>query len=513
MSTVSVKPTMPAKALVPSIRSVSKHILKRRQVELLPTNQSTYSFSNNSRMEFLISSASDFVDFSSSYLRFEINCELLNNGVSDLTRSLATGGVHSMFQRIYVQTASGTIIQDYDSYNRLYALMSQITESAQYVDTAEQVCGDSVYSESYVPEQRLKDAFADTADSLSEQFTAPDGATTTTLNAEYRTVISNATINGVGGGDPTTGMVQPARKRVANATSGAKIVVTMRAMLSILNMPEYFATFLVRGGLKIVFELANPSDSLQSTSVFAGTGFTGADLVISNPRYVTTFVQPDESLMASYVQKFNAEGIVYSSLGFRHTLLQLNSGTGIQSQQLFNNARSCRFILQRIQTQTMNSANNSATDVLNSYELDSVGTGIKAGLTEYQFSSGSMYFPIYKVDTSDVCQFEALDRGLQAVGVYGDTLMARRFQPWEWHAVNTSQGNNNESLRFFIGENLSRDESILTGLDNIQVPLSFEHTYGSTFQINGANEDRHVHSFVAYDQLISISSSGVIVRS
>ena len=508
MATVSVGTAVPVQTMVGSVKSTSKHILKRRQVELLPTNLSTYSFNGSSRMEFLMSSASDFVDFSSSYLRFELTCTLNRDGSNDPTKFLATGGAHSLFKRIYIQTATGTIIQDYDEYNRLYALMSQITQSADYVDTAEQVCGDSVYGEGYVPEQRLKDAFADTADILTEDFST--NASVLTLNSEYRTVISNGTINGAAGGDPGTGMVDPARKKVANTAS---VTVTMRPMLSFLNMPEWFCLFLVRSGLKIVFELANPSDALITTQTYTGTGFTDANCTISDPRYVTTMITPDESLMSSYVQKFNAEGIVYSSLGFRHSLAQLNAGSGIQSQQLFNNARSCRFILQRIQSPQMNTAINSATDVLNSYKVDSCGSGLKAGLTEYQFSSGSHYFPIFKVDTSDVCQFEALTRGLQAVGVYADTLMSRRWKPWEWQSVNTSQGETGQSLVFFIGEDLSRNSDILCGLDNIQVPLSFEHTYGSAFQINSAEQKRFCHSYVSFDQLISVSSSGVIVRS
>jgi hypothetical protein len=213
-----------------------------------------------------------------------------------------------------------------------------------------------------------------------------------------------------------------------------------------------------------------------------------------------------------YVQKFNNEGLTYSTLGYKHFLDILTAGTGVESKQLFSNVRSARFILQRIQVASLENATNSSTDVLNSYEFDSQAIGLKANLLEYQYSSGSKQFPIFRVQVDDVGQFEAYARLQQALGVYANDMTTPRFLPHEWREENSIMGVT-DSTRFAIGEDLSRDKSVLCGTDLQTVPLLYELNFDGTLTIGGASAQRYLHSFLSYDQLVSISSSGVIVRS
>jgi len=143
MSQVIVKASVPVQAQVPSVSSTSKHIIRNRSVEVLPQAQTTYAYSGSDRIEFQIASSSDFLDAMNSYLRFELTCALAEADADDTTKYLAEGGAHSLFREIRLETAQGTIIERIEDYNKLYALMSQLTHSREHVDLVEQVSGDS----------------------------------------------------------------------------------------------------------------------------------------------------------------------------------------------------------------------------------------------------------------------------------------------------------------------------------------------------------------------------------
>lgn len=498
---VSVKPSVPIQTMVPDVRSTSKHVLRKRQLEILPNAQVDYSYFGNNQIEFTISSGQDFIDFASSYLRCDLTCDLLLNGSDDTTKYLSEGGLHSMFREIRLETATGTVLERVDRYNKLYALMTQLTKSQEDVDRNDLVSGDSVGFESYLPERLIKDAFFD-----SDSGTV--GAIGGIADADFRVAYSGA-IGANASGDPGTSMIDPARKKVANTNT---ISLSMRPMMSFMNMAQWIPLFLVRGGLKLVLVLDRPVQALASTQAYTGTGFTGANAVLSNVRYIASMITPSEELTSMYVQKYNGEGITYSTLGYRHFLDLLAAGAGVQSKQLYANVRSARFILQRIQVASLETDTNSSTDVLNSYEFDSCAIGLKANLKEYQFQSGSFTFPVFKVQTDDVGNFEALVRAQQAVGVYGDQMITKRFDPWQWQEVNSIMGIT-DCTRFCIGEDLSRNSDILCGLDTQVVPILYELNFDANFQINSADATRYLHTWLSYDQLVSISSSGIIVRS
>ena len=501
MSSITVNQQIPIQTIVPDVSSTSKHIVRRRNLEILPNSQVSYSYSTNNQIEFTISSGSDFIDFQNSYLRFDTTCSLNLEGANDPTRYLSEGGIHSVFREIRLESASGTVLERIDRYSKLYALLSQMTQSREMVDRNEFQSADSACATSYVPECALKDAFFD-----SDAGTV--GAIGGVADADFRVVYTGA-IGANASGDPGSAMIDPTRKKVAN-TSG--MTVLMKPILSLFQTGNFVPLMLVRGGLRLVMVLNDPAQCLASTGVFSSTGFTGADVVLSNARFVACMITPSEELTSMYVSKFNNEGITYSTLGYKHFLDILTAGTGTESKQLFSNVRSARFILQRIQVASLENATNSSTDALNSYEFDSQAIGLKANLLEYQYSSGSKQFPIFRVQVDDVGQFEAFARLQQALGVYANDMTTPRFLPHEWREENSIMGLT-DSTRFAIGENLARDTSILTGTDLQTVPLLYDLNFDASLTIGGLSSQRYLQTFIAYDQLVSISSSGIIVRS
>lgn len=495
---IQVKANVPIQAMTQSeVRSTSKHILRRRMVSILPSSQVDYSYSGNNEIKFVISSGSDLWDPSNSYIRADMTCALNLDGSDDTTKALATGGIHSCFDQIEISTSVGAVIERIEEYGRLYALLSQMTQSAEVVDRNEAVAGDSTKFKSYVPEGELTDAFADTASTVGG-----------VANAEYRTVVSSA-IGAAGSGDSGSAQVAPTRKKTANTAS---ITLCFRPLLSFLSTGQFIPLSLIRGGLIVKLRMARPVNALQSNQVYTGAGFTGANVTLSNVRYVCDFVTPSEELTSMLVSKYNSTGLTYPILTYRHFMDVNSSASGTIARQLYANLRSARFVVQRIQPASLNTDTNSATDVLNSYEFDSMGTGVKANMSEYQFQSGSYQFPQFKVDVSDIGQWESYVHLQQSLGVYGDAMLSKRFEPYEWTETNSIFGLT-ESKTFAIGENLSRDASILTGLDLSTTPLEYNQTFDAVFQINSANADRYCHTWIGADALVSISSSGVIIRS
>lgn len=497
---ITVKPQVPIQTVVPDISSTSKHFIRSRNVEILPNSQVNYSYSGNNQIEFTISSGQDFIDFSNSYLRFDVTCALNNNGADDTAKYLSEGGIHSVFREVRLETASGTVIERVDRYNKLYALLSQFTQSKEMVDRTEFASGDGSCFQDFVAPCDLKDAFFDSD-------TGTVGAVGGIADPDFR-VVYTGVIGANASGDPGSSMKTPTRKKVANTES---IAVMMKPLLSFMSLSQIIPLYLIRGGCRLVMVLDNPATCLATPSTRAGTGFAGANVTLSNARYIARMITPSEELTSMYISKFNTSGMAYPLICYKHFLDILGSGTGVESKQIFSNVRSARFVLQRLQVASLETADDNTTAALNSYSFDSCAIGLKENLKEYQFSSGSKQFPVFKVQVDDIGQYEAFNRLLQAVGVYGSS-MTQRFDPYEWTEDNAIMGIT-DSTRFAIGEDLSRDKSVLTGTDLQTVPLNYELNFDDALTIGGALQSRYLHTFVGYDTLVSISSSGVIVRS
>jgi hypothetical protein len=137
MTTV-VQAVVPWQSIIPPTTSTSQHILRKRQVEILPNEQTNFAYSTNDSIIFNISSSTEVLDGLDSFIKFGLE----SKGAT--TQALEVGGAHALFREMTLRTQNGTIIQRYANYNRLYALMSMATHSPQHVELVEFLSGDSV---------------------------------------------------------------------------------------------------------------------------------------------------------------------------------------------------------------------------------------------------------------------------------------------------------------------------------------------------------------------------------
>lgn len=132
---------------IPEPISVSKSVLSKSLIEMLPESQVNYKYGGVQTMRFRIADAKQVLLGAQSYLRWEIYRTA--NGV-DSSVALDEGGVHALIRRLTIrQTQGSTMLQPYTEYNRLFALMSNIHQSPQEVEQVGRNYGDSVFATGY----------------------------------------------------------------------------------------------------------------------------------------------------------------------------------------------------------------------------------------------------------------------------------------------------------------------------------------------------------------------------
>ena len=139
---VSVSTLVPHQAVIEMPKSTSKHVLRRRQVEILPLESTKFSYAGNDSIKFNISSNTELLDGMNSYIKMGFLAGVEGGAVATL--ALDVGGAHALFREISLMTQNGTMIQRYERYNRWYAMMSLATHSPQHVELVEASAGDSV---------------------------------------------------------------------------------------------------------------------------------------------------------------------------------------------------------------------------------------------------------------------------------------------------------------------------------------------------------------------------------
>lgn len=561
MSTVEIKPSVPLEAIYPSLTSSSKHIVSRRLQEIRPVANVAFSYSTNNQIEFNITSPKDFFDAMNSYVRMDVTCSL-NNGGSDATRKyLAEGGAHSLFRTLEIYTGSGTLVQRIDRYNKFYQIMSQALHSQDYVDSQLSRALDSVEA---IPEEPevisdityvAAEANYDHTGGAAEQLLV---LASTALSAKAKSEIQvgdllrvetavlnytcrvltivdelSVTVEGLPASDIAAAAilniqkikaprkVDPMRKVAANTSS---IVACFQPMAPFLNIQEWIPIFLFQGGLRMVFTLERPEFVLSCPQEpILGTGYSGADVSVANPVFMTSFVSVDDNLMSDVMDKYKSSGLSIPFLSIDHYLdIQAGGGVGTYVSQLNANARSARYVLTKIQNsraETVSSA--TANSGKSTFTCDSVAQGLKAGLSSYLVSSGSERFPTSKpIDTTDVSNNEVLLEFERATSSMGKS---HRFKAVQWHErssfVNEYEATEiADSQRLVLGSDLARYSSPFAGLDLSLNPIRVEMEFDAQYQLtdkdgssNAANADRYFHHFLVSDALVSISQNGVAV--
>ncbi len=560
---LSVQTIRPDESFIPMPKSTSKHILKKRQVEILPLESTQFSYSANDSIKFNISSNTELLDGLDSYIKMGFRTVVSGGAVA--TRCLDIGGAHALFREIELRTQNGTLIQRYDRYNRWYAMMSCATHSPTHVEVVEAAAGDSVGVESisspYVSEEiplygnTQFDAanFNDGANELR----ALDGAGTVgghlkvgdriaidvaanryyaTVNVVAANVITVLSIaldasrtlpaadiaaGAIFGISIVNNVYVPQRAAVAReleASFGQGVPLCFKPDVSFLKNRKWIPLAFIKQGLQLELKLERPDYCLNKLQTpLAQTDANLLDYTIYSPRYVATLITPDETLMAEYLKQFNNEGFHMSVLAYkyaRNTIAQATDGSSVLSNNF--GVRSARVVYSIIQ------ASNISESVSSSAKGNfSLSTFFRSSLSSYQYKSGSEEYPMRAV-ACDKYSTEAFQQLMLATGQHNGTLWNVRFSPKEWRsesnviasAVSASGGANvvltSRSTKFILSTRLDRAEDNFTGLDLSLNPLDLDLTFSAAEVASFG--DRVVQHWVGYDLLVSLSKDGLVVR-
>ena len=552
---------LPTSAVVPPMSSSSKHIIQNRLVEVPANISGSYSFTGNSRIEFDINSASDFIDFTKSYIRFDLTTALTYEGVDDLSRYLAEGGAHALFRTIEVTTSSGVRIARLENYGRWYAMMASIMAPREYVDRALHREGDGADGYSQTQGYVSPDGYAVTGTAFA--WDATGGASELLLTGTASTFLSDLRVKDlvviedvnleshIGVVESvltnTTATVafskatdiagnilrvlKPEAKSVRNRiATTANSAIEFQPAVPFLQMDTWFPLMLVRGGLRISLDLERPEYVLCSPHSVISAGFTAPSVTLSNCYYVCNMITPDQSLSQAYLAMFKGNGISYSYMNYVHQMDVITAGTsGRQNLQMNAGVRSARHLLckiQNIRAQTVTSA--TANGGKSTFTADSIAMGLKANLAEFQVESGSDRFPLSSpLDCTSVDNSELWVSLQNAFGVTGSHLAQPRFLPEQWAEVASAvepfeQGvvpiGKADSDRLVIGVDLARDASPFAGLDlslnSLNIQPNFDASYSLTDDdgsSNSASAALYWLSFLGFDATLSLSSQGIKV--
>lgn len=177
------------------------------------------------------------------------------------------------------------------------------------------------------------------------------------------------------------------------------------------------------------------------------------------------------------------------------------------------NMRSGRAVYSVVQNQNAEvvSGPTDANDI-QTLESDSIGTFIKANMSSYQYSSGSLRFPKNTaVDMTDPSNSEALQYFLHALGVQGSQLHSLSCHPYQWQERDTVDGNT-DSSKLVLASRLGRGTDPHSGLELVNVPLDMEIGWDAVYALASVNRARYVHTWVEGDAILTIGREGIRTR-
>lgn len=555
MSSVGVSTLVPHQAVIEMPKSTSKHVIRRRQVEILPLENTSFAYSSNDSIKFNISSSTELLDGMNSYIKMTLTC------TGPDTRVLDVGGAHALFREIELRTQNGTLIQRYDRYNRWYAMMSSATHSPQHVEVVEAAAGDSVdykdnvlgvYESTKIQGGLTYTSLANVAVSAANVLTLDAGGNATqevevgdilvvgvaanTWTAQVASITDNNTIvlvafaaannrnlpaAGIAAGSVLSinivkknGGYNNYQSQRAKVAQTASVPLVFKPAVSFLQMKQWIPLAFIKQGLQLELKLDRPEYVMNmGVRIEDAAAATALDYSISSPRYVADMITADESIMAQYLQQFNGSGIHMSILGYRFARKTVdNATTGTEVVNHMFGVRSARHVFTVIQASNISETVNSSTKT-----NFSLSTFIRANVSSYQYKSGSEEYPMRAVPC-DTFNTEAFSQLMLSTNQHGGTLWNVRFSPREWRSENSllvgsaevSNTATNNSTKFIMATRLDRNDDNFTGLDLSLNPLDLEINISSANDTNLGN--LNLYTWVGHDILVSLSSDGLVIR-
>jgi hypothetical protein len=476
----------PVEFSITELTSSNEFVKQRRQVEILPTESVTYGSTNSTyRMTFNLSGSNrEFLDGINSYIR----CELKVDGASatantTYTRFLDEGGIHSLIKRVTVKLRNGTIISDTDDYNKLYAILSNVTHSKAHIDSVEGMqSGDSVGYLHYLD-----------------------------VDQPYPTGTDDSNIVVADEAKLDTAVLRPSNREVF--ADGQTRIVSFKLMDNFLNHLKYIPLNMM-GQLQLVIEWERPGIGLFAKKRLNADGSVSAAVdadtlayTITAPRFVANLVEPEQSILDKWNKAFFNGGINLNYQSYKRFKNRVATGNSI-SAELQLSAKSVRHILAVM----MMDASFQESNASKCFPSNSVFR--KFGLTKYSFRSGGVRMPDHgPVDTQGAFSAEAFSQLLLAMNNHNNSAKDTRLSLLDWrddvaHRFHGSGVDFVDSRKFIVGVDCTRQDDF-TGLDTTGNPIQVEFD-----MVNGANEAVNLLCYICHDSILTlVDGSSGIVRS
>lgn len=548
-------------------------------MEILPVQQSTFSSGQNAQIAFQISSNSDILCGSESYFRFDFR----NSSATTYVPATAgaepyvafdVGGIHALFKSIEIRSlGSGITLQRYDDYNCWNAIASLV------YDTDEDVMRNAVSGDDFNHNERTARSVpvaTSIAVTAATGVVTGDGTNFLQHRLVGRTiVISYATGLTVTGkvlsvASDTSLTLSPGCCHTNIAAAAAKInvlpdepfpqaqlqnwrrwfhsyisatgthVVIFKPRLSILqhNLP----LFLMKGGIEIIFELADGGRGIQvAENVTMANAALALSYEITRPRFFAQMITPHPDIIDEYIRQWKSPtGLVYSIPSVRSRRV---SGSTVEASPALNYTVGVRSARRAFLVVRPDLFQGSAISPI-SNKAPSISAFPRTGIRYFQAKIGSHEYPNRAVQTisgneSQATEFsEAWENLMMVTGKRSNRRlkMHHHFSTYGPHNYLTYTNGEaaygvNDSRHFIMAFDFSRDKGLngdLTGADLSIVPLAIDLSReaaaianagtAASFGGGAAGTASTVstftyHLFVEHDSFLKISSEQMSVMN
>lgn len=465
---------VPSQLRVLPLATGAGRVARKTRREFLPIQGANfYSYNENPRIEFSISSSKDMLIPKEMYLRFTVRtlC-LVGNPLQPVNNvQFNHAGAHGLFRRVQLTDRANRQIDVIDNYDVVATTITAVYDDKHSSEISGWAAGLGT---------NLKNAFATNLSSPtsfdSSTFQLNDGrvlsgtvridagtvnvlGTNTQFTTELFvgdiiafvkngtigftasvTSITNSTTLAVNAAAPYTFAAAQTWKAIVVTHQQATQYnvdreITLRLKMGLFDMDTDLPLFLM-DGLQLELELQDGARSL----IFPPTGLisagVSAEYRISEPRLITNLRTPSSEIRDQYLEMFQKGMLNYPFISYHSTTKPVSgAATGRQELDLPISKSSIRKVFFVCQSDVSRGTYNS-TDYIpsNTYQSDTMRF-LNAGLTEFHFKIGGMDYPNVPIRISDAYAADAFEELVNASNRAKDDTRVHQLDYDEWVAV------------------------------------------------------------------------------
>ena len=307
---------------------------------------------------------------------------------------------------------------------------------------------------------------------------------------------------------------------------------SMRPRIGFLRQSKFFPLFLMHGGIRLTLKLDPALSSNSFIYPGAADSTAAAAVVLSNLRYMATFVDMHASVNMQYLDLYSNRGLLIPFLGVETFEQAITAGTTQTSINWQVGHRSARFALARCIGQNLYNS-SSATGK----QFPSLSYYPDSGIKNWGFESGSIRLPSKEIDVTltpgedntnpvPAQTLRHMQKTFQKIyDLWGDNSEVMPYvgnpsmrTPGWGHRKRRLPGvsSTNTALyptiaypKLLMSQILGRDiAGKFAGLDLSIQPLKFNLQFAYAIEDNsglGQGLARYVHLFVYYDRYTHLS--------